>query len=386
MINRKKGNITPTKVLMIIDNLDQGGAQTLLVDLVTGINRANFQPLVCSLRNSSPEFLYFFEKAGVKVFQLGAGRLNPLKLIRLLRLIKKERIEVVHTHLTASRIIGVLAGKLGGVKKIFSHDHSGDEFLRKYPLLARYLLYPLDRLFMSFTERLFCVSGVIGRFNIRVKGIRPEKVEVVYNWIDAERFTSSPRWHDELRSRWQIPAGALVVGSVGRLSEEKGLRYLIKAAPIILEKCSQVFFVLVGDGGERQALEDLAVKLNVHKRIIFQGFMPDVEKAYSAFDVFVLPSVYETFGLVVLEAMTAGVPVVASATGGVVEILEDKHNGFLVPPRDKKALAAGVVNLIEHRETMAGPMVAKAKQLVKDKFDRKVAIDRIESFYRGDGV
>ncbi len=328
MMSRKKENNTPTKILMIIDNLDQGGAQTLLVDLVTGINRSHFEPLVCSLRNSQSCFFDSFEAAGVKVFQLGYGRLSPLKLFQLLRLIKKERVEIVHTHLTASRIIGVLAGKLSGVKKIVSHDHSGDEFLHKNPFLALYVLYPLDRFLMRFTDYLFCVSKATALFNVDLKRIPPEKVEIVHNWIDAERFLFSKRCRDELRKSWFIPEDSIVVGSVGRLSEQKGFRYLIEAAPVILKKCPNAIFVIVGDGDERQTLEDLAVELNVRDRIYFQAFMPDIEKAYSAFDFFVLPSIYEPFGLVVLEAMAAGVPVIAADVGGVPEIIQNKVTGF----------------------------------------------------------
>ena len=126
--------------------------------------------------------------------------------------------------------------------------------------------------------------------------------------------------------------------------------------------------------------------LDIDHAFRFPGFVLEVERVYPVFDLFVLPSVYEPFGLVVLEAMAAGLPVVASATGGVVEIIEDKINGLLVPPGNSKALAQGIVNLMENLDELAKPMAAKAKQLVMDRFDRNAAIARIESLYLEEDV
>ena len=147
---------------MVIDHLDAGGAQTLLVDLVAGLDKLRFDVMVCALREST-QYVKAVENAGGRVFMLGRSRWNPLKVLSLVKLVHREQVDIVHTHLTAARIAGGLAGKLGGAKAVFAHDHSGDEYLQKSPWLARTVLYPLDRLLARYTEKIFVVSKATRR-------------------------------------------------------------------------------------------------------------------------------------------------------------------------------------------------------------------------------
>ena len=373
------------KILMLIDNFDPGGAQTLLIDLVKGLDKNKFEVFIIPLRK--PEaFTDALANSGARIVDLSGGKYNPFKLLSLVRLIRNERVDVVHTHLTASRFLGVIAGFLGGAKKIFSHDHSGDEYLRKRKWTAKLVLYPFDRMLMSFTDQVLAVSEAIAAFNVDYKKIPEQKVTICHNWIDVGRFSPDPNDRRELRLIWQIPESAFVVGAVGRLSSQKGYRYLVEAAAEILAVAPKTVFVVVGSGEEFLPLKQMVQALDIDHAFRFPGFVSEVERVYPVFDLFVLPSVYEPFGLVVLEAMAAGLPVVASATGGVVEIIEDKLNGLLVPPGNSKALAQGIVNLMENMEALAKPMAARAKQLVRDRFDRNAAISRIESLYLEEDV
>ena len=368
------------KILMVIDNFDPGGAQTLLLDLVRCLDRRKFEIIIVSLRKPRAH-VDALADSGATVVVLRGGKYNPLKLVSLVRLIRKERVEVVHTHLMGSRLLGVIAGRLGGAKKIFSHDHSGDEYLRRKNRLARRLIYPLDRLLMRFTDRILAVSKSVAEFNVNYKQIPGEKVLVINNWIDVDRFFPQSNHRGDFRQRWQIPEQAFVVGSVGRLSRQKGHCHLVEAASRILPKYPETIFVVVGEGEERAALVRLAQDLGVAQAFRLPGFIAEMERVYPVFDLFVLPSLYEPFGLVVLEAMAAGLPVVASATGGVVEIIEDRGNGLLVPPGDAAALAKGILYLLEHRDSVAESMAEQARRLVRTRFDRKGAIDRIEALY-----
>jgi glycosyltransferase involved in cell wall biosynthesis len=375
--------VPKSKIMMVIDNFDPGGAQTLLIDLVKGLNKDKFDIDIVTLRK--PEaFFDALANSAANVIELSGGKYNPFKFLSLIRLIKNNRVDVIHTHLTASRFLGVVAGSLGGAKRIFSHDHSGDEYLRKNKWMAKLVIYPLDRILMRFTDRILAVSEATANFNISYKKIPRQKVSVFPNWIDVSRFLPDPNDRQELRQLWQIPESAFVVGSVGRLSCQKGYRYLVEAAAEILAEAPETVFVIVGAGEELLLLKQLAQFHGVYHAFRFPGFISEVERVYPVFDLFCLPSLYEPFGLVVLEAMAAGLPVVASATGGVVEIVEDGHNGLLVSPGDTKALARGILTLMEHWVSLAEPMVTKAKQLVTTRFDRKSAIARIESLYLGE--
>jgi len=375
-------NVKPrSKILMLIDNFDQGGAQTLLIDLVNGLNKKKFEIIIVSLRKGTA-FFDQLEDVEAQIINLSGGKYSPLKLWRLIQLIRREKVNIVHTHLTAARFLGVIAGYLGGARKIFSHDHSGDEYLRKNYFFAKWLLYPLDRILMFFTDQILAVSESNAIFNVKCKKFPTRKVTLCHNWIDADRFSPDLLDRRAFRKLWKISENTFVVGAVGRLSHQKGYRFLVEAAAEILNNAPGTVFVIVGAGEELQHLKDLVYTLEIDSAFRFPGFVSEIEKVYSAFDLFVLPSLYEPFGLVVLEAMAAGLPVVASATGGVVEIVEDRNTGILVPPGDSAALARGIADIMEHRETVAEPMIARAKKMLQSKFDRKTAIARIESLYR----
>lgn len=373
------------KVLMVIDNFDPGGAQTLLLDLARGLDRERFEVLIAPLRQPRA-YAEALADCGARVIPLRGGKFNPFKLFGLIWLIHRERVDVVHTHLMASRLLGVVAGRLAGAGKIFSHDHSGDEYLRRKQRLARWLIYPLDRLLMRFTDRILAVSESVAEFNVRFKNIPAGKVSVLHNWIDLERFSPRSAERSTLRRLWGLPEDAFVVGSVGRLSGQKGYRYLVEAAPRILSGRPDTVFVVVGEGEDRGALERLAATLGVARSFRFPGFMVEVENAYPVFDLFVLPSIYEPFGLAVLEAMAAGLTVVAAATGGLREIVEDETTGLLVPPGDAEALARGVLHLMEHWESSARPMAERGRQQVHRRFGRQGAIARIEALYLGSEI
>jgi glycosyltransferase involved in cell wall biosynthesis len=364
---------------MIIDHLGSGGAQTLLIDLVRGLNRDRFEPLVCSLRCSKAHGVSL-DHTEVKLVQLRGGRFNPLKVFQLIQLVRQGRIDVVHTHLTASRILGTIAGKLGGAKRILCHDHSSDEYLQKYPSVARFVLYPLDRLLMRFTDKVFAVSEATTKFNVEVKKIPKQKVELLHNWIDVERFSGTHGRGHRLRERWNIPREACVIGSVGRLGAQKDYRSLMRAAPHILCKHPQTYFVIVGEGDEREALERLTDELQIREAIRLPGFMSEVEQAYSAFDIFTLPSIYEPFGLVILEAMASGCPVIATRVGGIPEIIRDEVDGILVPPQNPELLARAINRLIAD-DRLRTRLAEAGKESVHAGFAKSRAIRRLEEEY-----
>ncbi len=371
----------PVKILMVIDNLDPGGAQTLLVDLVAGLDKKRFTPLVCSLRPPTA-FDDALTSAGARLISLPEGRVDPRKFFRLACFIRREQVSVVHTHLTGSRFLGALAALAGGAKTVISHDHSGKEYRQNHPFLSRLFLDPLDRLLMRYTDRVLAVSEAIRRYDVEEKKIPAQKVEVLHNWIDARRFLPVSESRAELRKQWEIPREACVIGAVGRLNPQKGYSNLIEAAPAILKNHPETFFVFVGEGRERNRLEGLADSLGVLKACRFPGFMPEVPRAYSTFDLFALPSVYEAFGIVLLEAMAAGLPVVASRVGGIPEIVSDGESGLLVSPGDPEELSRAIDRLLSDPD-LAVKLALEGKNRVLRNFDRTKALERLQAYYDG---
>ncbi len=366
------------KVLMLIDNLKPGGAQALLQDVVSSMDPRIFEVVVCSLRRTGQRM--FDPPQGCRILELKGGRFSLPKVWSLYKFLRKEGFDVIHAHLTASNILGVVLGRLAGVGRIFTHDHSGDEYLHKCPWLARHLLYPLERMVLSRSDTVFAVSEAIRGFNIDGKKIPAEKVVTIPNWIDTSRFSSPERFGRRFREELGIPSDALVIGSVGRLSEQKGYRHLLAAAPDIRRACPRAVLVVAGEGESRNELEALAERLGVADMTFFPGFVREVESVYPSFDLFVLPSLYEPFGLVVLEAMVSGVPVVATRVGGVPEIIIDRETGLLVEPGDPHGLARAVIELIR-KPDLRERLATAARDMLGRKFDRSASIARILAFY-----
>ncbi len=182
----------------------------------------------------------------------------------------------------------------------------------------------------------------------------PERmIRVVPLGRDPRRFDPSRYNRSEARSRYGLPMDKEIVGVIGRLDPQKGQEEFLRSLPLVLEQRRNVYYVLVGEethgeGGFRRHLVNLSHELGIQDHVRFLPFTEDVPEFMAAIDVFALPSYSETFGLVLIEAMAMGKPVVATSTGGVPEIVEDGRDGLLIPPRDEKALGEAIVRLLKN--------------------------------------
>jgi glycosyltransferase involved in cell wall biosynthesis len=177
-----------------------------------------------------------------------------------------------------------------------------------------------------------------------------------------------------------VPTSAFVVGVAGRLAAEKGISVLLESMKEVLAKVPRAWLVIAGDGPERAALECRAHDLRIDHRVDFLGMRADLPRIMAALDVFVLPSLYEGFGLVVLEAMAVGVPVIATCVGGVPEVVEDGVTGVLVPPGDPSKLAEAILRL-ERDGELAKMLVEHASTRLRSEFDMARMLDAIERLY-----
>ncbi len=211
-----------------------------------------------------------------------------------------------------------------------------------------------DRFALRFMDRVVCVSeGQAAK--VRRAGVPEELVRVIRNAILTDRFGEPDvPGRAFLQSFFPEPR-RLLVGAAGRLSPEKGYRHLVDAAAVIARQHPDVGFLLFGDGPLREALTTQIAQLGLRKNFILAGFRPDLDRWLPNFDVFALPSYTEGLPNVVLESFAARVPVVATAVGGTPEVIEDGHNGFLVPPGEAQPLADRLGELLgneRRRETM----------------------------------
>ncbi len=316
---------------------------------------------------------------GVDVYVLG-GDASPVGRLRrfrqLLDVFRRYRGCVLHMveGWPAGDGLVILAAQLAGAKLVRTEQQGP-----VLPVSSRLRL--ATRLKDRFTAHVVCVSAANSREYVRHVGRDEKKLVVIPNAIDPTTFAGTgggALLRRELGFAKDVP----VVGLVARLSEErKGANYFIDMAARVAEQAPNVRFVVVGDGVLRPQLEEQAKRFGVSDRIFFLGERSDVPALLAAMTVFVQPSLAEGASYVLLEAMAAGVPVVATPVGSAPEIIRDAENGLLVPVRDPVSLAGAVLRLLGD-EPLRRRMSSTASALVRERYSVEAMVDHYVALYR----
>jgi len=253
------------------------------------------------------------------------------------------------------------------------HEHFADPRMPAYQGWA-------DRALARWTDRAIAVSGSTRDFLVRERHVPAERVRVIWNGAPLLEFApvSRDRAH-EVRAALGLPREARVVGTIGRLNEQKGHRYLLEAAPAVLRAHPDARFLIVGDGDLAEPLRRQAQALGLADRLVFAGHRGNVPEMLGAIDVLCLPSLYEGTPLALFEAMAAGKAIVASAVDGCAEVLVDGTTGLLVPPRDPAALSEAVVRALAEPGLLE--RLEKAAHQASRDYDIDTTVRRIESLY-----
>ncbi len=249
------------------------------------------------------------------------------------------RPDVVHTHLIHADLYGTLAARLARVRTVISSRHNDDNFRRLLP--ARLV----NRLFWRLTNAGIAISQAIARFSISVEGAPPAKLTTVYYGLTFQPLDRKAAG-SALRGELDLPASAPLIGMVCRLIDQKGVAYGLRAFARIAPQFPDAHLVIAGDGPRRATLEAEAKTLGVIDRVHFLGWRDDSAQIMAAFDLLLMPSLWEGFGLVMLEAMAQTVPIVGSAVSAIPEVVIDGETGLLVPPRDVAGLASALATLL----------------------------------------
>ncbi|HEY6554810.1 MAG TPA: glycosyltransferase [Vicinamibacteria bacterium] len=312
------------------------------------------------------------EEQGIPVTHLGRGPFDPRILPDLVALVRARRIRVLHVHGYASANFGRLAARATGAALVL-HEHFADPNMPGYQGLA-------DRLLARWTDRAVAVSGSTRDFLVLERHVEPARVRVIWNGAPLAEFAPvSPEQAARTRASLGLSPQAVVIGAIGRLSEQKGHRYLIEAAPEVIRQHEDARFLIVGDGNLLEPLRAQARALGIGDKVIFAGHRSDVRDLLGAIDVVCLPSLYEGTPLALFEAMAAARAIVASAVDGCAEILEDGATGLLVPPRDAPALGAALRRILAER-SLLGRLGAAAQQASRE-YDIDRTVRRLEELY-----
>jgi len=332
--------VKPYKVLHIIGGGEIGGAEQHVLALLNGIDRTHFTPHLVCLTHGPLAALAHESNIPTRTLPMHFPLdLSPLPGI--LRWARQEGINLIHTHGSRANLLGRLGARCLRVPCLTTvHSSLAHDYLS--PWSARTALV-LDRLTLPLTSGIITVSDYLA-VEVALRGSR--NLTTIYNGQSPISFADPSSSRHQFRLHWGIPGDALLLGTIGRLHPTKGQTYLIKTATQLHLKFPNLHLLIIGDGPLRQDLEfELKQSAIPHT---LTGYLPRAYEALPAMDLFVLPSVSEGMGLVLLEAMQAGIPIVASAVGGIPEVVRAGKDGLLVPPGDVTKFTEACTSIIEN--------------------------------------
>jgi glycosyltransferase involved in cell wall biosynthesis len=348
-----------------------GGAEVWLMDVMRGLARRGHEvALVCRPGTILEQNA---RRQGFDVVAMTMrSDFDPFVVWRMCRLLRRRRIQVISTNMDKELRFGGLAAKLvRNVAVIPSRevDYPLKNNLRyrlTYNLLADHILANSEA-----TKRTLLASA---------PWLSADRVEVVYKGIDPLPFASRPELGERLRGELGIATGTPVVGFVGQVIERKGIRDIVECIPRVLEAVPSATFLFVGEGRLTDFLRSRVRELGVERNVVYAGFRENVAEVMKAIDLLVLPSIVEGFGYVLVEAMAAGKPVVATHVSSIPEIVEHGRTGLLVDVHNPTQLAAAIVELLGD-EVRRNSMGRAGRERVAERFTLDRMVDRVESIF-----
>lgn len=356
------------RIQHVVLSLQPGGLENGVVNIVNRLSPDRFHSQICCLKHGG-EFSTRL-KADIPVHEMGWRGGNSLALpLRLARLFRKTRPDIVHTRNAEAFFYGFLGAKLAGIDCVVHSEHG-----RTFD--DRPIRFHVQRWFSARTRAICTVSRQLKHDLALHTGITEKRIQVLHNGVDLDRFHPGNRIL--ARQSLGLHDGDIVIGSVGRLVAVKNYGLLLQAVALLGRR--DIAVLLVGEGPERQALEQLSRSLGIESAVRFLGHRDDVMALLPAMDIFVLPSTSEGQSNTLLEAMASSVASVASDVGGNPDIVSHGKDGLLFKSGDEEALAACLqmlCNDVRLRESVA----AAARKRVMQEFSIDAMIRRYEKLY-----
>lgn len=362
------------KILYLITGLKTGGAEIVLYNLIRNINKRKFDPVVVSIIPIA-EIGKKIQDSGIRILSLSTKfKYNPFIFFKLISILKREEPQILHSFLFHSILLGRIVGKIYKVPIIISSIHS--EYVGGF--LRNRLLQITDNL----DDVVTIVSQKAAETMIISKILSTNKLLVIYNGIDLNKFIfQDKKTREEIREELNLKKDDKVLISVARLFEAKGYPYLIEAIKILKKKYLDIKLLILGEGKEKNKLEEQIRDSNLEKNISLLGRKENVSDYLNASDIFVLASLWEALGCVILEAMACGLPVIATNVGGIPEIIEDNVSGFLVSSKNPEALAQKIDYLLGLDEQKRLELGNRGRKIIEEKFSLDRMVESYENLY-----
>jgi glycosyltransferase involved in cell wall biosynthesis len=373
------------KILYTLNSGDPGGMEQHTLDLVKGMTGLGHEVFVWCLEG---EIVEWFRQAGAQVseepIQLD---IDPLYIVSLVKFLRKNKIDVVHSHELKAGVNSLIAGYLAGTKVRVSHTHTPISEWQVSSISKKINIWVYTFIVNLLADKEIALTE--SRRNTKInEGIREHKLEVISNGLDTSKLEvtreEKEAYRNEILQRYNIPSGAFIIGNLSRLTEEKGHSVLIDAFGKFLEHQlsdkEKVYLLIAGGGRLQEETEERIEKLGLKNRVVITGVFAseDLVRFYSSFDMFVFPSLAEGFGFVLIEAMYSRLPIICSdlevlsEVGGSTVMFFERGN-----PDD---LSEKLVNLYQKRDRWEG-LAESARERVKDLYTMDKFVASYENLY-----
>lgn len=379
---------SPVKILLLNTLMELAGAQKAMLELASGLMACGYQVTVATMYDKTGSIAYFERHYGLTIINLdmksmnASGRLaQGIRLLgglwRLFCLMRSLQVDIVQTFSHYSNILGTLIACLARVPVRVSSQRMS---LKGYP---GWLLW-VDKTIANspVVQKMVSVSEGTREFSIREQGIRAEKLVTIHNGIDCASFVKPlPSCTETLREDLGLGTATQIVATVARLHPQKGHRFLVDAVPLVLRSAPDTHFLFIGDGELHSELAHLLRARGLESHVHLLGARQDIADLLAITDLFVLPSLWEGLPNSVLEAMAAGLPVIATNVDGCPEIVVDGRTGLLIPPADPEALAEAIAELLSD-ETKRLSMGQAGRRHVATSFSTEASVLAYQNLYQ----
>ncbi len=362
------------RLMQITHDLAIGGLQQVVVNLCRFINRDKFDVSVLCLRELG-SYTKEVENMGIKVTLLPQSEKGTdyFSFLKIAKILKREKIDIIHTHNTQPFVEGSVGALLSpSVKTIIHTDHA-----RNFPDKKRYMFS--EWLVSHFACWVVGVSDNTCQNLIEYEKISPQKVVTIPNGIDGSKFDIKIDKEKKKKELGLIGFDP-IIGLGVRLAEQKGITYLLRAMPKVIEFFPNIALVIAGEGPLESDLKKEATALGIKKNVHFVGPRLDMPELLKLFDLYVLPSLWEGLPMVLLEAMAAGCPIIATDVGGNAYAIKDGYNGTLIEPCNPPKLVEAMINLLS-QSNLKKIYILNGLQIYRDKFSAEAMTRRYEELY-----
>ena len=370
-------------IMYVVYSLEIGGLEKCVIDLVNGVDRKSYNPMICCLSTTGPYAEKILDDS-VEIFEMNKKSGNDLLLpFRLALLFRRKKVDIVHSGNWVTMVEAFLGAKLAQVPTII-HMEQGMELndlenLSGFQNCARRVC---KRLSSFGIKKIVTVSDDLKNYLHGTTRIKKDKIEVIYNSVDVRSYSKGNTDRKTVRAQLGLSDRNIMIGSVGRLVGVKNYSSLIESMIQVTKADHEVKLFIIGDGPLREELESQIDISGLNQSVALMGERNDIPDLLGAMDIYVLPSIFEGISISILEAMAAKLPVVATRVGGNPEIIVKGKTGFLVESRNSGELALRLIELAKDQGKRSDFSKAAFRR-VKEVFNNEIMVSEYSELYSG---